>query len=510
MTKKHLLYYIILVEGYCVLAAELLAIRGLIPFVGSGTEIIAIIISAVLLPLAIGYHVGGRAYARAWKKYSSTRRGEVRRGASLPKLSDSSVNAPSPTLPLWGRGKIPSIRKILLKNVLSALGIFALGLSYLFMEFFFGMMTAVGITSRLAQTGIYGALFLVWPVFLLGQTLPLVSHYFSKQNLNEATGTMLFFSTTGSFLGSVFSTLVLMSFIGVHNTVIVTLCLLATLVLLLARKLFSVDVAIALMVLGIAIALNHNGTMQSFQVVGNNAYNLIRIEELKDGTGLEINRSGASKISDDRSHMFGYIRYINDTFIAPIAHADTPRDILAIGSGGFTVGIDDATNHYTFVDIDPDLKTIAEKEFLRAPLSPNKQFIATSARAFVKHDTKRYDLIIIDVYTNVVSIPLECTTHEFLADVKKLLKPNGAVVANVVASPTFADTFTVRYTNTFTSVFPQFRQQMLQPFNPWDDEKHTAYSNKQLINMLYIYFDREGVDDKGIYTEDKNTYSLDR
>lgn len=495
MTKKHLLYYIILVEGYTVLACELLAIRGLIPFVGSGTEVIAITISAVLLPLAIGYHVGGRAYGRAWKRYQN--------------------NSPLPNPPpQGGRGfinrRLPSIRKILLKNVISALGIFALGLSYLFMEFFFGVMTASGITGRLAQTGIYGALFLVWPVFLLGQTLPLVSHYFSKENLSEATGTMLFFSTTGSFLGSVFSTLVLMSFIGVHNTVIVTLCLLATLVPLLARKIFSYDVFIALCVLAMAFALNNSYTMQQFQVVSNNAYNLVRIEPLKDGTGLEINRSGASKISADRTQMFGYIRYINDMFIAPLAHANPPRDILAIGSGGFTVGIDDTTNHYTFVDIDPDLKRVAETEFLRAPLPPNKQFIATSARAFIKHDSKRYDLIIIDVYTNVVSIPLECTTREFLADVKKHLKPGGAVVANVVASPTFADRFTVRYTNTFASVFPHFRQQMMQSFNPWNDEKHTAYGDKQLINMLYIYFDRPGLDDASVYTEDKNTYSLDR
>jgi hypothetical protein len=38
MSKTRLFFLVILIEGYVVLACELLAIRQLIPFVGSGTE----------------------------------------------------------------------------------------------------------------------------------------------------------------------------------------------------------------------------------------------------------------------------------------------------------------------------------------------------------------------------------------------------------------------------------------------------------------------------------------
>ncbi|MGB0719517.1 MAG: hypothetical protein ACPGRX_03535, partial [Bdellovibrionales bacterium] len=54
------LFVIIVLEGYVVLSSELLAIRQSIPFVGSGTDTVSIIIAAVLMPLAFGYQAGGR------------------------------------------------------------------------------------------------------------------------------------------------------------------------------------------------------------------------------------------------------------------------------------------------------------------------------------------------------------------------------------------------------------------------------------------------------------------
>lgn len=152
-----LLFFVILLEGYVVLASELLAIRLLVPFVGSGVEVVAIIISAVLLPLAVGYHRGGRALTRA-------------RAA----------------------GQLPSVRRFLLRNVLSAQIVLTLGLSYLFLELFFGTLQAIGLDSLIGQTVLYALMFLVMPVYLLGQTVPLISHYFAKQHLSEMTGRMLF------------------------------------------------------------------------------------------------------------------------------------------------------------------------------------------------------------------------------------------------------------------------------------------------------------------------------
>ncbi len=253
MRKSHLLLLIILIEGYVVLASELLAIRELIPFVGSGTEIVSIIISAVLLPLALGYHVGGQ--------------------------------------------QRKNMRNCLIRNILIALIIFSFGLSYFFLEFFFHGLIHIGITHRILQTACYSILFLACPVFLLGQTVPLVSNYFNKVRLSKITGKMLFFSTIGSFLGSVFSTLVLMNFVGVHITVIFTLLLLALLIVILSPTIFCMENLIAIMVMIWVCLLNNNTTFEKFNIVSNNAYNLVAINKLPDnGRELFINRAHSSAL----------------------------------------------------------------------------------------------------------------------------------------------------------------------------------------------------------------------
>lgn len=480
MNKTFLMFLVILIEGYVVLATELIAIRTLIPFVGSGTEIISIIISAVLLPLAFGYHIGGNAFRKEYTK------SKIRKKKTL------------------------SIRKILLRNVISSLIVLTIGLSYIFQELFFAVMEISGITNRLIQTSIYSILFLSFPVFLLGQTVPLVSSYFSSVRLSEITGKMLFFSTTGSFLGSVFSTIILMSYFGVHNTIIFVIFLLCVLVFLLVRKLFCYETFLCVIILSASYMLNSDNTMQKLDVVSNNTYNLVRIIDLpeKEQKIFNVNRSTSSQISKNPEEQFPYFLYIQNNFIKPIADKkDTPLDILIIGAGGFTIGLGDEHNSYTFIDIDPDLKEVAEKHFLNEELTPNKKFIASSARAFVHNNKDSYDLIIIDVFTNRISIPMECTTREFLLDVKKLIRKNGIIVANVIGSPTFSDSFSTRYHNTFASVFPIFSRQIMDTKSLWSQKTDREDGIK---NTIYMYFNNEYSDDKTIYTDDKNTYSIDQ
>lgn len=484
INKTHLLFLIILIEGYVVLASELLAIRQLVPFVGSGTETVSIVIGAVLMPLAIGYHAGGLAYKKAFAKRQ--RKGKKR----------------------------DSIRVLLLKNILIALAILGIGLSYAFMETFFTTITALGITHRLLQTAIYASLFLVTPVFLLGQTVPLVSHYFSHRKLNEITGRMLFFSTTGSFFGSIFSTIVLMMWLGVHNTVIVTMALLYALILLLSRRLFGYESVQGLAVMVLIFLLNNNAAMRELHIVSNNAYNMAMVQDVPTEPNsriLVLNRSASSKLSDDPNKHFEYCKYIDGIFIQPIATQGPVRDILVIGAGGFTIGLNDDKNRYTFVDIDKDLQQVAEEHFLRKPLGANKQFVAASARAFVHTETKQYDLILLDAYTNVVSIPMEVITQEFLRDVRVRLKPGGIVISNVISSPSFEDKFTVRYTNTFAEIFPHFTRQIIGDFNPWDAEAGRRPDEMiKVNNVLYIYYDRPYANDTEVYTDDRNSYSIDR
>lgn len=482
MTKTQLLFFVILIEGYVVLATELLAIRTLIPFVGSGTETISIIISAVLLPLAFGYHAGGNAFKSTYAK------SKIKNGKKL------------------------SIRKILVRNITWSLFILTIGLSYVFQESFFVNMVYNGITNKLVQTAIYCVLYLSIPVFLLAQTVPLVSNYFSRQKLSQITGKMLFFSTAGSFFGAVFSTIVLMTYAGVNYTIIFTLSLLCLLIFILIKRIFSREALVCLMILSVLYLLNCKEGMKGLNIVSNNAYSTIMVDEdvKNDIKTLTTNHSISSRLSSDHEKRFEYINYINDYFIYPkLGNASKPLDILVIGAGGFTIGLEDKNNNYTFVDIDPDLKNVSEKYFLNSKLSPNKKFIAASAREFLHGETKKYDLIVVDVYSNLRSIPMECITREFFLELKKAVNIDGVIVTNVISSPSFSDKFTVRYYNTFASVFPVFTRQVVQLRNDADllKKNNNATDNR---NILYIYHNSEYIDDNTVYTDNKNSYSIDR
>lgn len=470
MPRRWLLFLIIFIEGYAVLAVELLSIRQLIPYVGSDTVVISIVISAVLLPLAFGYYCGGQFRARA----------------------------PSLAFP-------QTVRARLQRNLLVALMWLTFGLAMVVMNDFFTLLSSMKVTHKVVQTALYALMFLSYPVFLLGQTVPLISNYFSHAQLSAITGRMLCFSTAGSFLGSVFSTLVLMSFAGVHNTVLFTLGLLAGALFLLDRRCRgSRHSLLGLGFFALAFYLNSPAMMERLGVMADNAYNTVSVKNLpaEDAKILFTNHSLSSKYAPDPNRRFPYVQYIEKQFINTLPK-DRQAEILILGAGGFTIGWDDRVHHYTFVDVDKDLKGIAENHFLPSPLPDNKQFVAETARLFINQASVRYDLVVVDFYNNTHSVPPEVTTVNFWQAARKLLAPNGILVANIIEHPAFGDRFTVRFHNSFGAAMPVFTRQVIGSFNPWKGTPSDA-------NVLYIYYNRPGTDDRTVYSDDQNTYFIDR
>jgi len=459
------LFLVILLEGYVVLASELLAIRLLVPHVGSGVEVVSIVISGVLLPLAYGYYYGGKRYHT-----------------------------------LQPHKKNRSIRSWLLKNLASAMAILTLGLSFIFLELFFATLSALGVKHFIAQTAIYTAIFIVYPVFLLAQTVPLISNYFKQTQLSRITGRMLFFSTIGSFLGSVVSTIILMNLIGAHLTAAVTICLLAVAIFILCRRGLRFDHLYAVFVALLALALNSPSLQQTLGIVGDSAYNTATVVDMpeKESRGLYLNNSRSSLFSANPAKRFPYVQYIEQHILNTM-----PADgnVLVLGAGGFTIGFDDRRRRYVFVDIDPTLKEISEAHLLPEKIPANKEFVAQSVRQFLNQSTEAFDVIIAEVYTNKQSIPTEATTLEFWQAVQAKLKPNGIVVANLIISPRFDDLFSSRIARTFSTVFPNHLRQAVDPVDFWQ----TADPK----NILFIHKSTPHDDDQLIYTDDLNPHSLD-
>ena len=462
------LFLVIVLEGYVVLSTELLAIRQTIPYVGSSTDTVAIIIAAVLMPLAFGYSAGGQFRPGFTKR-------QYRR-----------------------------VRDRLVNNIIIAMIFLLFGLSYPLLSAFFIFLIDHGLSNRHLLTASYALLFLICPVYLLGQTVPLVSNYFSRERLARITGKILFFSTLGSFLGAILTTLVLMSILGVHHTVAILFLLLSAVVFILCRRKLSWQTLVASIITVTALGLNSDYTMGLLHIVEDNTYNTIMATETDGVRHLYLNNNSSSLFTaDGRKH--DYIEFVESVALQPLAEDSQPKEILVIGAGGFTFGFQDTHNLYDFLDIDSSLKEIAEKHLLKARLSANKTFFPVPARAYLAGTRKKYDVIFMDVFQGDLTIPEHLVTREYFQQIKAHLKGGGLMIANIAASPNFVSVFSRTIDNTLRSVFPNLSRHML--YNDYQ-----AWSNdiNQIGNAIYIYRDNPDENPADIYTDDRNSVFYDK
>lgn len=471
MSRKafYTLFAIIITEGYVVLSSELLAIRVTVPFIGSGTDVVSIIIAAVLLPLSFGYYYGGQ-----FKPYTTR------------------------------RGKAVSVRDKLASNILISTLLLVFGLSYVPLIHFMEGLLGSGITNRLILASLYSLIFLVTPVFLLGQTIPLVSNYFSKEKLSQITGKILFFSTIGSFLGATFSTLVLMATLGVHYTASLNFVLLAGLFFVLGkRKAVWKKAAMAALVL-LGLFFNSDPLLKSLHVVSNNQYSVIRVFQNpeNDMKVMSLNHNSDSRYSPTFNAKHDYANFIELNYIYSRELDEKPLDILILGAGGFTLGIDDDINNYDYVDIDPNLKRVSEKDFLGKELGPNKKFHPVAAESFLIEGEKKYDLIILDAYQGNLTLPENLVTQGFFQRVKKRVADGGIVICNFIMNPSFGTAFERNLDATVRSVFPLVTRQIVGQYNGW--------SHDETENVLYIYNHSAEENNLKIYTDNKNTVYYDK
>ena len=135
----------------------------------------------------------------------------------------------------------------------------------------------------------------------------------------------------------------------------------------------------------------------------------------------------------------------------------TNKDILVLGAGGFTLSNEsDFGNRFTYVDIDPEIKKVAEEYFLEEPIKG--EFISSDARTFVKSQGNgAFDVVVVDLYTNLATIPWHLATREFYSEVKRSVNESGYVFFNVIAYPWLDDPYSKRIDNTIRSVFGNCR-----------------------------------------------------
>ena len=457
MTKKLKIValFVVFILGYTNFSFELIILRQLVNFIGSNTLIISVIMSTILMFLSVGYYIG-----------------------SIVKFS-----------------KYP-IRKMICFTLL------LLTMWYMFSCFYYSSNLFFFLISKITREHLvlvfaYSFLFLIIPslgVGFLTSVLGRVLHHYNS----DYTGRFMATDTIGSVIGSLVTTLLIMPFLGISYAVVLLIIMTAFLICLLGRKkdiLLNTIIFILCSVCAFTIRYFESTAVNGI-LIKDDAVSRLEIIQQDGGQSvmMRINGQPASKISENSDLMFKYVNFINKNFIDNL-NDDKVYQILVLGAGGFTIGLNDKKNQYTFLDIEKNLKKIAEEFFLPDPLSENKQFMAQDAYLYMINTKQQYDIIIVDVYSSLHNIPEHFVTVDFFKKIKDHLSKNGIMLANIITSPSFENKFAKRIDNTLRQVLPRFlSRQVIGNFNPYSADTH---------NIIYIFYNRKT--DDNFYTIDKNS-----
>lgn len=450
--EKFLLFFIILIEGFVSVAIEILVIRQLIPVAGTSVLVTSLIIGFYLLFLALGYYYGGC--------------------------------------------RLSNFATILQRNFLIAAIFIGIGLSFLFVQNFFIIFNELLASKVIFVLSCYLLLIIAPLAYFLGQTIPITMNLMQQEKLaGSVGGKVLFLSTVGSFFGAILTTLLMMEYLGVAWTVVINAVSLLFLSWLLfdgaKEKIFWF--AIFTLVSFLIYRVNVVSEKQLFVQTTNYAnYQVVKRVHFIDRKGdlLLINNSPSSFLDINKSG-FAYIELIKKILFQDLKlHG---KNILVIGAGGFTLSAATTNNNqFTYLDIDPKILKIVNKNYLSRI---NGKFIGGDARVFLPNAKNKYDVIVTDAYSNLFSIPPELLTAEYFNNIKQALTKEGIAVFNFIIDPFLQDAYSKRIDNTLRMVLQNC---MSVPLD---------FSQK-LTNVIYVCKPNVSSLDQHIYVDNKNPATI--
>lgn len=437
------LYAIVFIEGFCSLGAEVLALRQLVPHLGSSIVVTAPTIGLFLLALAFGYHTG----ARVERDYLAT-----------------------------------VSRNFLWAAVLCGAGLAGVSVDGLF----------AGMPSPWLAYLVFMAVVLCPLAWLLGQTVPLLTNLMKHARAGESSGYALYYSTLGSFLGSVTLSLGVMQWLGVSAAVSVCAALLVVGYGLVSER-SGRTALIASAVLAL-IGVGH----QWLRPVIDTAYASYSVVPVQlDGAinprAFKSNNSIASLIDESTPpHYARYVSHIRRVLLEDFGFRG--QEILVLGAGGFTLSHRETENRYTYVDIDPAIRAIAEKNFLGE--TARGEFIVDDARHFVASTDRRFVAAVVDVYSSHTSIPGHLVTREFWQRTRRVLTTDGVLIANLILDGQLATPYARNLLATIESVYGRCAVEVLHRRQP-------------LSNVVVVCHARSEVQPTGVYVDERNAADFD-
>ena len=440
--SPRLLFTIVFIEGYCSLGAEIITLRRLIPHVGSSIVVTAPTIGLFLLALALGYHSGSRVAA--------------------------------------------NYRAVVARNFLISAALMGAGLAG-------GSVNAIfaGGPAGMAYLVFIGAILcpLAW---LLGQTVPILTNLMRVQRSGEAAGRALYWSTLGSFLGSVTLSLVVMQLFGVWAAVLLGALMLVAGAALVQRP-SPLTAGLLAAVTALSVAANVGDRQRADTAYADYAVESVLRAGMLSPRAFLVNNQHASVIDNSEPPQYSrYVQHLRRILLEDLRFSN--RDILVLGAGGFSLSQREPLNRYTYVDIDPAIRAIAEQYFLRE--AANGEFIAADARRFVVETGRRFDAVVVDVYSARTSIPGHLVTREFWTDTRRALKPGGVMLANLILDGHLASPYARNLLATIESAYGRCAVEVL-------------FKSAPVSNVIVTCFATESSDAVRVYVDERNLADID-
>ena len=405
MFEKYKLELIVFTTGASVMILEMVGSRVLAPYLGTSIIVWTSLIGLILGSLSLGYWYGGRLADKnpSWQTF-----------ATLILFSAILIT-------LIALIKEPLLAHIQ-KNILDI------------------------------RVGSFFATLILFcpPSVLLGMVSPYAVKLKIKNLETSATtvGSLYAISTVGSIVGTFAAGFVLISYLGNTNILfLLSTILLITSIIADPKNFFKTRVALVVLVIILAFWRGHQLRVDALSqglVDVDTRYSRIRIEDgiyKPNGRPMRgivtdpyvIQSARYLDTDDDNDVIFEYTK-----FYRLAGHfVDNPNSGLVIGGAGYTAPRSFLASHpeakVDVVEIDPKMTELARKYFSLKD-DPRLKIFHEDARTYLARSDKKYDVIFMDAFQSVYSVPYQLTTAEAIESMHERLNSDGIVLANIISS----------------------------------------------------------------------------
>lgn len=259
--------------------------------------------------------------------------------------------------------------------------------------------------------------------------------------LGNVTGNLYAISTLGSIFGTFITAFVLIPGVGVKLIVYALSLVLISTALFCGGRRLTQGTFIALSVFSILVAITSvyapvEDSRYKLIFQGDTPYHQIGIRDWVNSTKrtmhLDASFSGGAYLDSDEAACI-----YTDYFHLPFVLNPGIKEVLFLGCGPGTgpkrFHEEYGSVNMDVVDIDPVVIETAMKYFYLKEEDRLRLYVG-DGRAFLADSGKRYDLIVMDVFNSVNSVPFHLMTEEFIREADEHLTEEGVVVLNLHAS----------------------------------------------------------------------------